>query len=357
MKIGIVTQPLAANYGGILQNYALQTVLRRMGHEVWTLDVGNYTWGIWLNNAWRIAAHKLLGHHHDFATTPYTKNKNERPLRSFLNGHVSLTMPRTLWLQRDIVQKYKIECIIVGSDQVWRPLYNRHIEDMFLDFLNGMELKRIAYAASFGTEEWEFTIEQTKNCAPLAQQFDAISVREASGVALCSNHLNVEAIHVLDPTLLLTAEEYAGLCTDIPRKEPFVFAYILDQNEEKLKMIQAFADSKGLPYLIQSADAEVSDDDSIELWLSRFRDAVYVITDSFHGTAFSIIFRKDFFVFGNKVRGNSRFESLLGLFDLQERIIYQEIYENSCIDWKGVNNNLVEEREKSVNWLNKALMQ
>lgn len=245
-------------------------------------------------------------------------------MRRFLNDNISLTRPRTLWFQRDIVQKYKLDCIVVCSDQVWRPLYNRHIEDMFLDFLSGMELKRIVYAASFGTDEWEFTTNHTKNCAPLAQQFDAISVREASGMVLCINHLNIEATHVLDPTLLLTAEDYAGLCTDIPRKEPFVLAYILEQNEEKLKMIQAFADSQGLPYFIQSADAEVSDDDSIELWLSRFRDAVYVITDSFHGTAFRINFKKDFFVFGNKGRGNSRFYSLLGLFELDNRIIDNE---------------------------------
>ena len=77
MKIEILTQPLNTNYVGILQNYALQTVLNRMGHEVWTLDIGNYTWCNWLNHSWRIAAHKLLGHHHSFAKCPYNKNKYE----------------------------------------------------------------------------------------------------------------------------------------------------------------------------------------------------------------------------------------------------------------------------------------
>lgn len=356
MKIGIITQPLAANYGGILQNYALQVVLKRMGHEVWTMDYRKYTWLNWFNNAWRILAHKLLGHDVEFSKTPSARKANERPLRRFVNKKISLATPRTKIVERRIAEKYGFDTIIVGSDQVWRPEYNGHIQDMFLDFCKDMLIKRIAYAASFGTDEWEFTAEQTKICAPLAQQFDAISVREASGVTLCRNYLKVEATHVLDPTLLLTAEEYAGLCTDIPRKEPFVFAYILDQNEEKLKLIKAFADSKCLPYLIQSADEGVSDDDSIELWLSRFRDAAYIITDSFHGTAFSINFGKDFYVFSNTGRGNSRFESLLGLFDLQDRVICHAINVNSCIDWTGVSNKLDEEREKSMKWLKEELM-
>lgn len=356
MKIGIVTQPLSSNYGGILQNYALQTILKRMGYEVWTMDYLKYTWLSWLNNAWRILAHKLLGHDVKFSKTPSARKAIERPLRRFVKKNINLTTPRTKLIERLIVEKYEFETIIVGSDQVWRPAYNSHIEDMFLGFCNSMSVKRIAYAASFGTDEWEFTAEQTKVCAPLAQQFDAISVREASGVALCRNHLNVEATHVLDPTLLLTADDYIRLCKEIPRKEPFVFAYILDQSEEKLKMIKDFADCKGLSFLIQSAGPEIKQDDSIELWLSRFRDAAYVITDSFHGTAFSINFGKDFYVFSNKGRGNSRFESLLGLFGLQDRIIDQAINVNSRIDWKGINNKLIEEREKSMNWLTKVLI-
>lgn len=82
MKIGILTQPLQANYGGILQNYALQQVLKQMGHDVWTIDYGKFTWINWLDNAWRVLAHKMLGHKAHFATTPSEKEKIEAPLRS-----------------------------------------------------------------------------------------------------------------------------------------------------------------------------------------------------------------------------------------------------------------------------------
>ena len=356
MKIGILTHPLVANYGGILQNYALQAVLKRMGHEVWTMDYLKYTWFDWFNNAWRILAHKLLGHDVEFSKTPSSRKANERPLRRFVNENISLTTPRTKHVERQIVEKFGFEGIIVGSDQVWRPKYVILIQDMFLNFCKDMPIKRIAYAASFGTDQWEFTDEQTEICAHLAQQFDAVSVRESSGVSLCRKHLDIEATNVLDPTLLLTAEDYTRLCIDIPRKKPFVFAYILDQSEEKLKMIKDFASTKGLPYLIQSAGPAMDQDDSIELWLSSFRDAAYVITDSFHGTAFSINFGKDFYVFSNTARGNSRFDSLLGLFDLQDRVINHAIITNSCIDWKGVNNKLDEERENSMKWLKEVLM-
>ena len=157
----------------------------------------------------------------------------------------------------------------------------------------------MAYAASFGTDQWEYTPEQEAECARLAKLFDAISVREASGVGLCKEHFDVEATHVLDPTLLLTANDYNDLCKGIEPREPFVFAYILDMTEQKVAEIKAFAEAKGLSCFIKSADADISDADSIELWLSYFRDAAYVITDSFHGTAFSINYNNFITIYNN----------------------------------------------------------
>ncbi len=193
--------------------------------------------------------------------------------------------------------KYGFDALIVGSDQVWRPMYNYNIEDCFLSFVSHMNLKRVAYAASFGTDKWEFTQQQTEQCAVLAKRFDGISVREKSGVALCNKYLGVNATHVLDPTLLMKSQDYIKLCSHISKREPFIFAYVLDESEEKIKSIVNFAERRGLPYFIKGADNTVSDDDTIELWLSYFRDAAFVVTDSFHGTAFSIIFNKDFYVF------------------------------------------------------------
>ena len=356
MKIGIITQPLACNYGGILQNYALQQVLRRMGHEVWTIDYNTFGWANWFDNAWRVVAHKLLGHKVKFSPTPSQRLQQEIPLRRFALKHIHLTTPRTHRYERSIVRKYSFEAIVVGSDQVWRPQYNYDVRDCFLQFLKDQPIKRIAYAASFGTDEWEFSPRQTQCCSALAQQFDGISVRETSGVRLCKEHLGVEAIQVIDPTLLLHAEDYLQLCKDIPRRRSFVFAYILDQCEEKLQQIKQFAAQRGLDYFIKSADASISEDDSIEFWLSHFRDAAFVITDSFHGTAFAINFNKPFYVFGNASRGNSRFESLLSSLHLQERIISGGIpQENVPIGWKEVNALREAEVKRALKWLEGVL--
>ena len=357
MKIGIVTQPLHTNYGGILQNYALQQVLKRMNHDVWTIDYYKYTWLDWADSVWRVLIHNLLGHKKNYNISPIKRTRLEEPLRSFAKKQMNLTEPRTKRIGRSAVEKYAFDVIVVGSDQVWRPQYNDCIEDCFLSFISDMNIKRVAYAASFGTDEWEYTSEQTGNCAILAKKFDAISVREKSAVALCEKHLRVNATHVLDPTLLLQVEDYETLCKDIPKREAFVFAYILDGKDEIMDDIKAFAKSKNLPFIIKSADSTISSDDSIEMWISYFRDAAFVITDSFHGTIFSVIFNKDFYVYGNIQRGNSRFCSLLECLGLENRIV-EKCGSSECrgIDWSGVNVKREQLAGFSIEWLRRALL-
>lgn len=355
MKIGIFTQPLKSNYGGVLQNYAMQVVLKRLGHDAWTIDFLRFTWWDWLVIVAKITILKCLLRKSNYPLTPTKVRRLENPLRRFAQKYIQLTQPRVKYPNKSILQTYDFNALLVGSDQTWRPMYNGKIYDMYLQLAEGMNVKRVAYAASFGTDQWEYTPEQEAECARLAKQFDAISVREASGVGLCKEHFDVEATHVLDPTLLLTPNDYNELCKDIEPREPFVFAYILDMNEQKVAEIKAFAEAKGLPYFIKSADADISDADSIELWLSYFRDATYVITDSFHGTAFSINYNKDFFVFLNEQRGNSRFDSLLNQFNLKDRVVSSVDSEKTLINWTEVNLLLNRERERCEKWLNNAL--
>ena len=126
------------------------------------------------------------------------------------------------WIHRDFFTSYynisqeKYDAIVVGSDQIWRKQYvcesfKLPIESSFLDFAKHWDIKRISYAASFGTEEWEYNDEQTKNCRVLIQLFDNVSVREKSGVALCKDYLQHNAKVVLDPTLLLKKNDYLKL--------------------------------------------------------------------------------------------------------------------------------------------------
>ena len=164
---------------------------------------------------------------------------------------------------------------------------------MFLRFVSKPNVKKLAYAASFGIDEWDYSPELTKECSRLAKEFMAISVREGSGIVLCNKHLDVEAVQVIDPTLLLDKADYEQLCADIPvESTPFTAVYVLDKSLPKMQLIQKLASEIGLPTKIFSAHHGMTL--SIEEWLAMFRDARYLITDSFHGTAFSIIFNKPF---------------------------------------------------------------
>ena len=104
--------------------------------------------------------------------------------------------------------RYEYDAYVVGSDQVWRPNYNPFMKAMFLGITEREDVKRIAYAASFGTSKWEFSPQMTSECAVLAKKFDMITVREKSGVDLCREYFGVEATWVLDPTMLLNREDY-----------------------------------------------------------------------------------------------------------------------------------------------------
>ena len=331
MKIGILTLPLQANYGGILQAYALQTVLERMGHEVVVFQT--YYDGVRkispkvfpLVLIKRLLRKCFINH-----STPVfweTKKRKETPILrkntdKFIEQYIHCLHVNNL----KEVSSNDFDAIIVGSDQIWRPeyvkrLWKTDIQDAFLRFAEGWSIKRIAYAASFGMDNWLLSHEETDECSRLAKAFDAISVREASAVKLCSDNLGVTAQHVLDPTILLEAEDYLKLIDDTTKNEinKGVFAYILDETPEKLSLVARIAHDYGMKQYsisINSMDYSKSPEDraypSVESWLKCFHDANFVVTDSFHGSVFSIIFRKPFYAIGNASRGMARFNSFLG---------------------------------------------
>ena len=160
--------------------------------------------------------------------------------------------------------------------------------------------------------------------------FDAVSVRENSGIELCKKYFDVDAIQVLDPTMLLSREDYASVINDstTPAPQGDLLQYVLDKSDSitelvnhiaKEKMMKPFSVS-GKPFT-EGQKAEKCICPSIESWLRGFRDAKFVITDSFHACVFSMIFNKPFCVVGNKSRGMARFNSLLKMFNQEFRLI------------------------------------
>ena len=355
MKIGIVTQPLSCNYGGILQTYALQEKLRSLGHDPITFLYNRHTWFWWIKNSILVTMLKMLGKRVEYYPSPSKVRSNNRGFRKFISEHISCSKEFSSYKSSLCAG---LDAIVVGSDQVWRPMYNKYsLPDMFLRFTHTSQITRLSYAASLGTDRWEFSPEQTKVCSTLLSKFNAVSVREDSGVSLCEQYLNYpNAHHVLDPTLLLSRSHYLSLCKNVPvSSSSFIFVYLLDRTPEKTKFINEIAKNKNLSVLFLSADEKVKSTDTIEGWLSMFRDAKYVITDSFHGTVFSIIFHRDFNVFCNQSRGNARIDSLLKLFALENRLITDNV-NLECIDWTSVDDVLNVNKEKSIRFLQSNLV-
>lgn len=339
MKIGIITLPFNSNYGGLLQTFALQTVLKQMRHEVWSVNRRNrimpFKFKV-LTSSSRLIKSILkgkMGVIRSWATA-----EEELIIDQHTNRFLSENIRTTDFLksEKDFEElvRYKFEAYVVGSDQVWRPKYSPRLANHFLGFIDGTtNPKRISYAASFGVDNWEFTTEQTAECRKLVAKFNAVSVREDSAVELCNENFGIEATQVLDPTLLLNKEQYIRLVEKdkIPECNGTLLTYVLDKSPDKQEFIKKIISETGLnevsimpKSLFRDAGRKKINDciyPPVTAWLRGFMDAKYVVTDSFHGMAFAIIFNKPFLALGNTKRGMTRFTSLVKLLGLEDRII------------------------------------
>ena len=374
-KIAILTQPLIANYGGILQNFALQFKLKQLGYDPITVNrIGNRQSSFrlflsWLKNA---TYYKIKGINRRIFSVEemnFITNNAKQFVKN--NIHVSDDINSTLGLKKYFLQN-TFDTVIIGSDQTWRPSMSADIYNYFLDFLdNEFPINKIAFSSSFGTDDWEFDEQQTALCKHLIQQFSNVSVREKSGIQLCNDYLGKQVVCTLDPTLLLKKEDYIPLfIDDVQSQRKGLFTYVLDQSEYKSKIIKEVSDTLYLPiynnqpakdfYKDRSNDINDFVYPKIENWIKSFYEADFVITDSFHGTVFSILFNKPFLVLMNKERGAARFYSLLNALGLENRLIteinpYSDEILKSKIDFETINNKLDLLRKESILYLKNSI--
>lgn len=336
MKVAIITHPLRHNYGGILQNYALQQVLKGMGHDVTTLEITK-TDGLTLKTRLSMALRRMFYKCVD-------KNGRFLHIWSGLTSEQKLSANTWRFIGNNIsvrrINGYpnesEYEAYVVGSDQVWRPRYF-DTDIAYLAFTKDFQsVKRLAYAASFGTDQWEYSSELTEKCKLLVRRFNAVSVREESGVRLCKDNLKIDATHVLDPTMLLGKDEYLNsLGISAASCSKGIFYYFLDDNKNKKALVNKMQKTKGCECFtvnsrVEDVNAPLQDriQPPIEDWIRAFEESSFVITDSFHGSVFSMIFNKPFIVVGNEDRGLSRFDSILSLFNQQFRLITEKDIEH-----------------------------
>lgn len=384
MEILILTQPLHTNYGGLLQAYALQQILKGMGHDVVTDRLGVVRKLPLWNRALRFLYHAvqfcILKNYRYY---PYrylfvSFDKESKAKRSiavnterFVNTHIDTIDLLTRSNESVIDAVRQFDAIVVGSDQVWRATMS-DIPTYFLSFTKAINVKRIAYAASFGTDDLnEYSKMDMKIASESIKLFDAVSVREKSGVHLCRDYFKMDAVHVLDPTMLLSKDDYLKLIEeeDKPCSENILLTYVLDRTQEKNDIIQRVGEALHLTscengavkYFSNVVESNVSECiyPSVSRWVAGFRDAQFVVTDSFHGTVFSIIFNKPFVAILNSKRGSSRFISLLSVLGLENRLISttNDLLEEHLkpIDYTEVNKILNDWRYLSISFMERHL--
>ena len=327
------------NYGAICTAFALQEVIKNLGYAVKTINWipqwfydANYKGGI---------SEKFAAKHFNLTELCHSKTELKQ-----LNNSVSK--------------------FVVGSDQVWRygveqlrnwQEFNDYDNICFLSFAD-FDKPKLAYAASFATTNYEGTTLNKQLVSYLLSRFQAISVREDTGVDLCKNEFNVPAVQTLDPVFLLDKSYWENIISESELIEKnYICYYILDNIYEKSDL---------LDYLEQKYDKKCIDISknfqmSIEDWLYYIKNCDLFIADSFHGCCFAIIFNKPFICVKNPLRGKDRFESLFRLLGLENSFlnfgedIAERLESFFNVDWVKVNQELYINKQKSLNWLKNNL--
>ena len=350
-KIAILNLQVDDNYGGHLQRYALIRILQDMGFEVVHLNTR-------FSGSKKSVIKQLKGGIKRLVLYPYYAFvtgkdlilkyylRHEPATEAFYDKYIPHT--KRIYSKEELSRYIDYDYFIVGSDQVWRKSIAAEygLFTYLFDYLP-LDKKRIAYGASMGTDKSEMTEEEIVRFRDLYSRFTVASVREKSGLDLLASYgcYNPKPEWVLDPTLLLMREDYEHVILSgrtVPLKEK-IFYYILDMNEQKETTIQAKAREREMDYRIWDKDANCT----VEQWLRSFRDAELVITDSFHGLVFSLIFNKPFCLLRNEFRGNARFDSIaeqLGVnLDAEEQ------------DYKRINKAIADARELSIRYMKNSI--
>ena len=379
MRIGILTQPLHYNYGGIMQTWALQQVLKEMGHEPIKIDwfgsqdtITVKRFFILLLSWFKTLGAKAIGRKKYVGlASPYKHIFRHDQIRCVDRKFNKLIKSTRRIYSKDelkrIVEELNLDAFIVGSDQVWRQVYCPDIEIFFLGFLSDSDKRtRISYAASFGTSDTDIDDNKRIECIHLLHLFKSVSVRENSGVNIVRNIFGRnDVVQTLDPTLLIGTDEYRRLVGHNTSKEdnPFIAAYILDPNDEKNTILNDLSATLGHKTRIMTCNPDNGlDMPPVSQWIKNLADSDFVVTDSFHGCVFAIIFKKSFIAIGNEWRGLDRFKSLLELFELYNRLItniddyrIRKVELLSSINYDNVYRKLEGLRKNSLNYLKDAL--
>lgn len=343
--IGMVCVQSYKNYGSAFTNYALYKVLRDLGYSVLIITQP-------------LSSEIKPENSDNFAISPFKKFENAEHYNN---------------IEAMKALNEKCEMFIVGSDQLFNyEIYKKIDGFVKLNWVDDAH-KKICYATSFGVDKILGTFEESVSLKKALNRFQAISIREESGVELVRKNFKVDATRAMDPVFLCDKDNYVKLCSSIHISNTGIFAYVLDPNSEKeeaLRMLSEKMDKDlciyvdrwmSKTYINDSWSLQCQMGRSNEEWLKSLISCDFVFTDSFHGMCMAIIFEKQFVVINNRKRGSTRFTSLLNILNLKERMFdspkeFIEIYDRlEKIDYAYVNSIIDKEKEHSLEWLKNAI--
>lgn len=347
-KVGILSFHKVINYGAVLQSYALNRTFRELGTKCEHID---YT-AIKIKESYDPFVIKTRGDFHTLIDymAGFTANRlTEKRFNIFIGKYIPTSRNYTQETLNDARGKYDL--LVCGSDQIWNTDLTGNDYAYFLNFDNSS--KKVSYAASFGKTSLSDDIkEQVKECL---DDFSIITVREESASELLREIVNNESTVVPDPVFLLHRNEWEKLCRGKRIvKEKYILLFILHDNASTVEFAEKLSNNSNFKLIsISNSIKRVGSSKKVkgcgpEEFLKLIRDAEYVITDSFHASAMSIIFNKKLYIGlkeGNLASLNTRIDTLAKKFQLRDRIIRKGMTINESMNFDYINNQLEKEKK------------
>lgn len=363
-KCAILTFNQAINYGAVLQMYALQQIILYCGDECEILDYRSQ----FFEKLYKRKSIKdwmsLRNLYHFMFKNNYIKY-NYDGFSNFIHTYVNLTKDTYSSPEQLETLNNKYDCFIVGSDQVFNMYCNGNDDTFFLNFVKD-EKKKNSYAASVGLNEIPFTLKN--KYYKLLKNFNNLSIREKTGCKIISELIKRNCKNHIDPTLLIEKNDWDMIAKHIYKNEKYILVYVIAEDKKLFSLARMLAKKKRMK-IIYINDRLFKQKGMInkrlvtpEEWIGLFMDAAIIVTNSFHGIAFSVNFEKEFYPFlltaNEKV--NSRIVDFLKLVNLDSMIIDSEVYikkiiTNNKIDYKKVHSILNRERKYAKEYIQSIL--
>lgn len=375
-KVAVVVCPNIRNFGSVLQSYATQKAVTKLGYDN---EYIKYT-------KTRKTAYKyliqllipsIMAERYSVLKRKFFQRKNKgfidrrnKAFDAFVDKYM-VASPKYVGYEALKKAADKYSMAVLGSDQVWNPI-NSGSDFYTLNWL-GENTKRIAYAPSFGVSHVPMLLEGFYK--RFLNRFDHISVREIRGKKIVAQLTGKKVPVVCDPTLLFKAEDWDEILPEKPVAEGrYIFCYFLGNRKEPRDCVLKLAKKTGLPIVMMpffgeiceydnKLNAKFADNPDPSHFVSAIRNAEYVCTDSYHGTVFSILYRKKVLVFRRHSADSSkntfsRLESLLSVAGMKDRVVndvWEDRFLKDSIDYDEVHKNIGKLRKFSWNYLSNSL--